>query len=113
MFPGDGVVRKGDGRLIHSRRRARNAGCGRISLVLSSEKAAATRTRTRSASNADATPHDPGPELAGGRAADVMDAEAEPIEIAGGATVRVATASWTDPTMTAGTVFYPRGADTA
>ena len=42
-----------------------------------------------------------------------MDAAAEPIEIAGGATVRLGTASWTDPTMTAGTVFYPRGADTA
>ena len=42
-----------------------------------------------------------------------MDAGAEPIEVPGGATVRVGTASWTDPTMTAGTVFYPKGADTA
>ena len=38
----------------------------------------------------------------------------EPIELpGGGATVRIGTASWTDPTMTAGTVFYPKGADTA
>ena len=38
---------------------------------------------------------------------------ANPIELQGGATVRLGTASWTDPTMTAGTVFYPKGADSA
>ncbi|MEX2547712.1 MAG: DUF72 domain-containing protein [Chloroflexota bacterium] len=57
--------------------------------------------------------HDPGPDVAGRRAKDVMDAAAEPIELPGGATVRLGTASWTDPTMTAGTVFYPRGVDSA
>jgi uncharacterized protein YecE (DUF72 family) len=58
-------------------------------------------------------PHDPGPDVAGKRAKDVLEAAVEPIELAGGATVRVGTASWTDPTMTAGTVFYPKGADSA
>lgn len=59
-------------------------------------------------------PHDPGSDVAGSRAADVMAAAAEPIELPeGGATVRIGTASWTDPTMTAGAVFYPRGVDSA
>ena len=65
------------------------------------------------ASQAGATEHDPGPEISGRRAADVMDAASEPIEVPAGGTVRVGTASWTDPTMTAGTVFYPRGTDSA
>jgi uncharacterized protein YecE (DUF72 family) len=51
-------------------------------------------------------PHDPGPALAAERAAQVLDAAVNPIEL-GAATIRVGTASWTDPTMTAGTVFYP------
>jgi uncharacterized protein YecE (DUF72 family) len=62
---------------------------------------------------AKVNPHDPGPEVAGKRAKDVLDAAVEPIAIKGGASVRVGTASWTDPTMTAGTVFYPKGADSA
>lgn len=62
---------------------------------------------------ARADPHDPGPDVAGKRAKDVLDAAVEPIVIEGGAAVRVGTASWTDPTMTAGTVFYPKGADSA
>jgi uncharacterized protein YecE (DUF72 family) len=58
--------------------------------------------------------HDPGPSLAGKRAAEVLDAAAQPIELGGGgATVRLGTASWTDPTMVAGNVFYPPGADSA
>jgi uncharacterized protein YecE (DUF72 family) len=57
--------------------------------------------------------HDPGPDVAAERAADVMDAAVEPIDLPDGAQVRVGTASWTDPTMTAGTVFYPAGVDTA
>lgn len=58
--------------------------------------------------------HDPGPDIARARATDVMTAGAEPIQLPrGGATVRIGTASWTDPTMTAGSVFYPRGADSA
>jgi uncharacterized protein YecE (DUF72 family) len=69
--------------------------------------------RIRGVSGADANIHDPGPDVAGRRAQDAMDAAAEPIELPGGGTVRVGTASWTDPTMTAGTVFYPRGADSA
>ncbi|MEP7380012.1 MAG: DUF72 domain-containing protein [Chloroflexota bacterium] len=58
-------------------------------------------------------PHDPGPGAAGKRANDVLDAAVEPLTLPGGATVRVGTASWTDPTMTVGTVFYPKGSDSA
>ena len=57
--------------------------------------------------------HDPGAERAGARAADVETAAAEPIEVKGGGAIRLGTASWTDPTMTAGGVFYPAGADSA
>jgi uncharacterized protein YecE (DUF72 family) len=57
--------------------------------------------------------HDPGADVASQRAAAVLDAAVEPIELADGATIRVGTSSWTDPTMTAGTVFYPAGVDTA
>lgn len=57
-------------------------------------------------------PHDPGPAVAGERIAALEDAAAVPIAVRGGV-VRVGTASWTDPTMTAPGVFYPRGADSA
>jgi uncharacterized protein YecE (DUF72 family) len=57
-------------------------------------------------------PHDPGPEQAAGRAASVLDAAVNPLELGAG-TVRIGTASWTDPTMTAATVFYPAGYKTA
>jgi len=57
--------------------------------------------------------HDPGPDVAARRAAAVLDAAREPIELPAGATIRVGTSSWTDPTMTAGNVFYPPGADSA
>ena len=57
--------------------------------------------------------HDPGPEVAGRRAAEVLTAAVEPLVMPEGGTVRIGTASWTDPTMTAETVFYPAGADTA
>ncbi len=60
-----------------------------------------------------ATVHDPGPNVAGRRAAEVADAASQVIQIADGAQVRIGTASWTDPTMIAGNVFYPKGADTA
>src|SRR5437879_4504389 len=56
--------------------------------------------------------HDPGSEAAAARVAALETAGAEPIE-AGGSRVLVGTASWTDPTMTATGVFYPKGADTA
>ncbi|HVM30355.1 MAG TPA: DUF72 domain-containing protein [Candidatus Limnocylindrales bacterium] len=58
--------------------------------------------------------NDPGPEVAAARAADVLDAAVHPLQLADvQATIRLGTSSWTDPTMTAGTVFYPAGADTA
>jgi uncharacterized protein YecE (DUF72 family) len=60
----------------------------------------------------DANPHDPGPEVAAARGEARAGAAREPLRI-GDATIRVGTASWTDPTMTAAGVFYPPDADTA
>jgi uncharacterized protein YecE (DUF72 family) len=60
----------------------------------------------------DTTPHDPGPEEAGRRGEDHAEAARAPLRV-GDATVRIGTASWTDPTMTAPGVFYPPDADTA
>src|SRR5689334_15066024 len=57
--------------------------------------------------------HDPGASVAGDRAADVEAAATVPIEASGGGRIRVGTASWTDPTMTATGVFYPASATTA
>jgi uncharacterized protein YecE (DUF72 family) len=57
--------------------------------------------------------HDPGSGQAAGRAADLGDAGREAIELKSGGSIRVGTASWTDPTMTAKGVFYPAEADTA
>jgi uncharacterized protein YecE (DUF72 family) len=57
--------------------------------------------------------HDPGPEAAADRAEAVDLAAAKPLALAEGGEVRIGTASWTDPTMTAKGVFYPDGADTA
>ena len=58
-------------------------------------------------------PHDPGAEVAGRRADEVADAAASPIPARDGHVIRVGTASWTDPTMTAAGVFYPEGATSA
>jgi hypothetical protein len=59
-------------------------------------------------------PLDPGPAIAGARAADVESAAVTPIDVSGGGGhIRVGTASWTDPTMTAAGVFYPASATTA
>ena len=58
-------------------------------------------------------PHDPGSAIAGERAVAVATSAAEPLVAPGGAVIRIGTASWTDPTMTAPGVFYPRGSDTA
>jgi uncharacterized protein YecE (DUF72 family) len=58
-------------------------------------------------------PHDPGTAAAGERASALADAAAQPIASPSGGWIRVGTASWTDPTMTAPGVFYPRDADTA
>ena len=60
----------------------------------------------------DVNPHDPGHELAGDRGEAHATAAREPIRM-GGATVRIGTASWTDPTMTAPGVFYPPDAGSA
>ena len=56
---------------------------------------------------------DPGVDAAAARGDEVETAAAEPIEIPGGGQIRVGTASWTDPTMTASGVFYPAAATTA
>jgi len=57
-------------------------------------------------------PHDPGVEPARQRAEDAGAASRSPVRVGGGE-ARFGTASWTDPTMTAPGVFYPRGADSA
>ncbi|MBW3612332.1 MAG: DUF72 domain-containing protein [Chloroflexi bacterium] len=56
--------------------------------------------------------HDPGPDVAGRRGEEHAAAAREPLRV-GDATVRIGTASWTDPTMTAPGVFYPPDAGTA
>ena len=58
--------------------------------------------------------HDPGP----GRRERPLDGvapdiAASPLRIGDSGTIRIGTASWTDPTMTASGVFYPEGADSA
>ncbi len=58
-------------------------------------------------------PHDPGASETAERARAIEDAASDPIAAPGGGWIRVGTASWTDPTMTAPGVFYPSGADTA
>jgi uncharacterized protein YecE (DUF72 family) len=60
------------------------------------------------------TTHDPGPDAASNRLDGVSpDIAASPLRIGDSATIRIGTASWTDPTMTAAGVFYPEGADSA
>jgi uncharacterized protein YecE (DUF72 family) len=56
--------------------------------------------------------HDPGPEAAAQLVDPIEAAARRPLAV-GDATVRVGTASWTDPTMTRPGVFYPAGTDTA
>ena len=57
--------------------------------------------------------HDPGFEVSGELGAPVAGAASRPIKVAEGGEVRVGTASWTDPTMTAKGVFYPDDATSA
>lgn len=59
--------------------------------------------------------HDPGPDAARTRLGSgaLEDAATEPLALPSGHEIRVGTASWTDPTMTAAGVFYPADADTA
>ena len=60
------------------------------------------------------TVHDPGSDAAAYRLDGIAgDIAASPVRIADGGTIRIGTASWTDPTMTAAGVFYPDGADSA
>jgi uncharacterized protein YecE (DUF72 family) len=59
------------------------------------------------------TSHDPGPDAARQRLDSIEEAAVEPIETPTGGRIRVGTASWTDPTMTAPGVFYPTGQDSA
>src|SRR4051794_5186967 len=82
-----------------------------------------TRTARRTAPEApkrldapDLDPaHDPGPDAARERLEREGDeaAATEPLETPDGHRIRVGTASWTDPTMTAPGVFYPREGVTA
>src|SRR6266566_4763284 len=57
-------------------------------------------------------PHDPEIEVARRRSEEAGEAARSPAKVGRGE-VRFGTASWTDPTMTASGVFYPKGADTA
>ena len=57
--------------------------------------------------------HDPGPDAAAATFDGPPDVAANPLDLKGGGTIRIGTASWTDPTMTASGVFYPSGADSA
>ena len=56
--------------------------------------------------------HVPGPEAAKARADAAGDAAAHPLALPAGGAVRFGTASWTDPTITRGAVFYPPGVAT-
>jgi uncharacterized protein YecE (DUF72 family) len=60
-----------------------------------------------------AADHDPGFEAAAERLAGLGEVNNQPIEVPDGGSIRVGTASWTDPTMTASGVFYPDGARSA
>ena len=55
--------------------------------------------------------HDPGAEAARERAHQVDAELATPIRVPGGGLIRIGTAGWTDPTLTAAGVFYPPAAD--
>jgi uncharacterized protein YecE (DUF72 family) len=57
--------------------------------------------------------NDPGSAAASARVAALESVASEPLQLDGGGRIFVGTASWTDPTMTAAGVFYPRDADTA
>jgi uncharacterized protein YecE (DUF72 family) len=58
-------------------------------------------------------PSDPGAEIASERADAVESAAMVPLEVGARGHIRIGTASWTDPTMTAAGVFYPTTATTA
>jgi uncharacterized protein YecE (DUF72 family) len=56
--------------------------------------------------------HDPGFAAASARAAAVGIERSPVIHVPGGGSVSLGTASWTDPTITKGHVFYPKGVTT-
>jgi uncharacterized protein YecE (DUF72 family) len=56
--------------------------------------------------------HDPGFAAASTRAAATHIEQAPVIQVRGGGTISLGTASWTDPTITKGQVFYPKGVTT-
>lgn len=58
-------------------------------------------------------PHDPGPEEALARAGEVDPDAGHTLHLPGTREIRFGTASWTDPTITRGAVFYPPGVDSA
>ena len=58
-------------------------------------------------------PARPGPDAAATVFDGSSDVAANPFPAENGGTIRIGTASWTDPTMTAAGVFYPDGADSA
>ena len=68
-------------------------------------------TRSEDEDGVDAA-HDPGFDVAGGRAEETGRAGAVIVDAGRGHTIRVGTAGWTDPTLTAPGVFYPSDATT-
>src|SRR5262245_66147131 len=56
--------------------------------------------------------HDPGPQVSAGRGEADAEAARHPLKVER-STVRIGTASWTDPTMVEPGVFYPPDATTA
>ena len=77
------------------------------------ERAPASHVERAPAPDLDAV-HDPGPSAAARRVEGLADdVAAEPLPSPSGGAIRLGTASWTDPTMTARGVFYPDGADNA
>jgi uncharacterized protein YecE (DUF72 family) len=61
---------------------------------------------------ARAAPHDPGVAPARERAEEIGGELSSPIETHTGGLIRIGTAGWTDPTLTAAGAFYPPGVDT-
>jgi uncharacterized protein YecE (DUF72 family) len=80
---------------------------------MSPQRTPSSALRRQAAPDLDTT-HDPGPDGAARRVEGLAeDVAAEPLAIPNGGAIRIGTASWTDPTMTARGVFYPDGADSA
>ena len=112
------LLARPDGRRVRGRVPAGAGHAARGSLAFGSWHPAPARrphrSTTSTADDLDAT-HDPGPDVARARleAAALDEAATEPLAGPSGHRIRVGTASWTDPTMTAAGVFYPTDASTA